>query len=44
MDFPTCPQRFSFHGHRFEILRRARNQILALRVTPEGAGEVVSSG
>lgn len=41
---PEPGQRFSFHGYRFEILRRARNQILALRVTPEGAGEVVSSG
>jgi Mg2+/Co2+ transporter CorB len=25
---------FEFHGFRFEILRRHRNQITALRLTP----------
>lgn len=41
---PDPGQRFSFHGYRFQILRKARNQILAVRVTPETAGEVSSSG
>ena len=31
---PTPGQVFTFHGFRFEILRRHRNQIIQLRVTP----------
>jgi Mg2+/Co2+ transporter CorB len=31
---PEPGQKFSFHGFRFEILRRQRNQITAVRVTP----------
>jgi Mg2+/Co2+ transporter CorB len=31
---PDARQRFAFHGFKFEILRRQRNQITALRVTP----------
>lgn len=31
---PEPGQVFSFHGHRFQVLRRQRNQITALRVTP----------
>jgi Mg2+/Co2+ transporter CorB len=31
---PEARQRFSFHGFKFEILRRQRNQITALRLTP----------
>lgn len=31
---PEPGQRFSFHGYGFEILRRQRNQITALRVIP----------
>ncbi len=31
---PEVGQRFAFHGFKFEILRRQRNQITALRVTP----------
>jgi Mg2+/Co2+ transporter CorB len=31
---PDVGQRFAFHGYTFEILRRHRNQIMALRVTP----------
>ena len=31
---PEPGQVFQFHGHRFEILRRQRNQITALRVSP----------
>jgi len=30
---PEVGQRFAFHGYTFEILRRQRNQITALRVT-----------
>lgn len=31
---PEVGQVFSFHGFKFEILRRQRNQITALRITP----------
>jgi len=31
---PEVGQLFSFHGFKFEILRRQRNQIMALRLTP----------
>mgnify|MGYP003344770182 CR=1 FL=1 len=31
---PEAGQVFEFHGFRFEILRRQRNQIVSLRVTP----------
>ena len=31
---PEPGQTFIFHGHRFQILRRERNQITALRVSP----------
>lgn len=31
---PNVGQAFAFHGFRFEILRRQRNQITAIRVTP----------
>lgn len=33
---PEPGQRFAFHGYKFEILRRQRNQITAIRVTPPG--------
>ena len=37
---PEPGQKFLFHGHRFQILRRQRNQITALRVSPPiGADE-----
>jgi Mg2+/Co2+ transporter CorB len=38
---PDPGQTFIFHGHRFQILRRQRNQITALKVSPplEGAAE-----
>ena len=32
---PEPGQRFAFHGYRFEVLRRQRNQITALRVEKE---------
>ncbi len=31
---PTVGQVFSFYGFKFEVLRRQRNQITALRITP----------
>ena len=31
---PEARQRFAFYGYKFEILRRQRNQIKALRITP----------
>jgi Mg2+/Co2+ transporter CorB len=31
---PDVGQAFTFHGFRFEILRRQRNQITAVRITP----------
>jgi len=31
---PEVGQVFSFFGFKFEILRRQRNQIMALRITP----------
>ena len=36
---PEPGQRFAFHGYRFEVLRRARNQITALRVAKEESVE-----
>ena len=32
---PDAGQTFIFHGHRFQVLRRQRNQITALRVSPK---------
>lgn len=32
---PEAGQVFSFHGFRFEVLRKQRNRLLALKVTPE---------
>jgi Mg2+/Co2+ transporter CorB len=37
---PEPGQRFLFHHHRFQILRRQRNQITSLRVSPPLAREV----
>lgn len=34
---PEPGQAFTFHGFRFEVLRKARNRITALRVTPVSA-------
>jgi Mg2+/Co2+ transporter CorB len=31
---PVVGQAFNFHGFKFEILRRQRNQLAVLRVTP----------
>jgi Mg2+/Co2+ transporter CorB len=32
---PEVGQVFAFFGFKFEILRRQRNQIMALRITPQ---------
>lgn len=32
---PEAGQTFIFHGHRFQVLRRQRNQVTALRVSPK---------
>lgn len=32
---PEIGQEFAFHGHRFQVVRKERNQIRALRVTPD---------
>ena len=31
---PEPGQVFKFHGYRFEVLRKSRNKITALRITP----------
>jgi Mg2+/Co2+ transporter CorB len=31
---PEAGQAFTFHGFRFQILRKNRNRITALRITP----------
>ncbi|MEW5727340.1 MAG: HlyC/CorC family transporter [Pseudomonadota bacterium] len=38
---PTVGQTFLFHGFRFEILRRHRNQITSIRLTPQ-SGQAVT--
>ncbi len=37
---PEPGQRFAFHGYRFQVLRRQRNQLTALRIEREEAGEL----
>jgi Mg2+/Co2+ transporter CorB len=41
---PEPGQRFAFFGYKFEVLRRQRNQITALRVTPPGKSEIFPAG
>jgi len=44
---PDVGQRFAFYGFKFEILRRQRNQITLLRVTPpaeKSAGDLAARG
>ena len=41
---PEVGQVFSFFGFKFEILRRQRNQIMALRIAPPGKEPVDDSG
>ena len=32
---PNPGQAFTFHGFRFEVLRKRRNQVTLLKVTPD---------
>ncbi|MEZ5996335.1 MAG: CNNM domain-containing protein [Hyphomonadaceae bacterium] len=41
---PDPGQRFAFHGYRFQVLRRQRNQLTALRVEREMADEGLEGG
>ncbi len=41
---PEPGQRFAFFGYKFEVLRRQRNQITALRVTPPSKSEMFPAG
>jgi CBS domain containing-hemolysin-like protein len=41
---PDPGQRFAFHGYRFQVLRRQRNQITALRVEREMEDEGMEGG
>lgn len=36
---PEAGQVFTYHGFRFEVMRRVRNRITALRVTPQAMAE-----
>lgn len=41
---PAPGQKFRFHGFRFEVLRRSRNQLTLIRVTPpRGDGDAASA-
>jgi Mg2+/Co2+ transporter CorB len=41
---PDPGQRFAFFGYKFEVLRRQRNQITALRVIPPIKDEAFPAG
>ncbi|MGN6515318.1 MAG: HlyC/CorC family transporter [Rhizomicrobium sp.] len=41
---PEAKQRFAFYGYTFEILRRQRNQITAIRVTPPKDDQDAAAG
>jgi len=41
---PDPGQRFAFHGYRFQVLRRQRNQLTALRIEREMADEGLEGG
>ena len=41
---PDPGQRFAFFGYKFEVLRRQRNQITALKVTPPVKDEAFPAG
>ena len=36
---PDVAQVFNFHGFRFEVLKKRRHQVVAIRVTPENKGQ-----
>jgi Mg2+/Co2+ transporter CorB len=41
---PEIGQEFAFHGHRFQVVRKERNQIRALRVTPDTSAPTGQQG
>jgi Mg2+/Co2+ transporter CorB len=41
---PDAGQAFTFHGFRFQVLRKARNRITALRITPLSAARAAAIG
>ncbi len=41
---PEPGQVFTFHGYRFEILRKSRNRIMAIRIKPVAASNPLGSG
>jgi len=41
---PAAGQKFLFHGFRFEVLRRARNQLTLIRLTPPKAAGDAKTG
>ena len=41
---PEVGQTFTFHGYRFQVLRKARNRLTSLRVIPLARKEVSTSG
>lgn len=40
---PDAGQAFTFHGFRFEVMRKSRNRLTALRVAPAGNGVAAES-
>jgi Mg2+/Co2+ transporter CorB len=41
---PEPGQVFTFHGYRFEILRKSRNRIMAIRIKAVAASDPLGSG
>ncbi len=41
---PEVGQKFTFHGYRFDVLRRQRNQVTLIRVWPPDPGEDALGG
>jgi Mg2+/Co2+ transporter CorB len=41
---PEIGQTFTFHGYRFQVLRKSRNRITSLRVIPLTRKENAASG
>jgi Mg2+/Co2+ transporter CorB len=41
---PDAGQAFTFYGFRFEVLRRSRNKVTSLKITPVSAGDAGRDG
>jgi Mg2+/Co2+ transporter CorB len=41
---PEAGQTFTFHGYRFQVLRKTRNRITSIRVTPLGRKDTAQPG